>query len=215
MAIKSAEKRTVPNFAELDGEAQEMVLDKDIEEEDATKLAARESVTPQAKVEQAKEPADMSVSELRMLLEKKLLEEAEQAVEAKTLVRPPTKAPAGMVWVFNRAPQKFEWQYDAISYEIDGHDFMLFPERIGRHGRKRSILSLDPFSNKAVYKLALEGEPKFGVPLKIVNRIELMDRTLQDNLIGRGPGKTHSAVVTVDGVADMLARRPSAYAELE
>lgn len=223
MAIKVVEeKRKVPDFAELAGDAQEMVLDKDIEEEDAVRLAAREpaKLSPQLQQATAAPPPkdlDSEIADLRALLERKLIEKANKAEESKEAVKAPTKAPAGMLWVFNRAPVQFEWQYDAVAYQIEGHDMALFPERIARHGRKRSILSLDPFTNKAVYKLALEGEAKFGVPLKVVNRIELLDRSLVDNLLpsGRGPGKTHSAVVTVDGMADMLSRRQSEFAELE
>ena len=92
----------------------------------------------------------------------------------------------------------------------------LFPERIARHGKKRSLISLDPFNNKAVWRVALQDDEKFGVPLRIVNRVELMDRTSTANLLGDGaPVPTTLKVLKVDGVAEMMERRSSEYVELE
>lgn len=157
-----------------------------------------------------------TVEELRFMLEQKLLEQAKTAEETGERVKPPAKAPSGMLWVFNRGPQKFEWQYDGTVYEVEGHDMACYPERIARHGRKRSLVSLDPFSNKAVFRLAVEDEEKFGVPLRVVNRTELMDRSVASNFLdGSSPVRTTPKAIRVDGVAEMLARRQDTYVELE
>jgi hypothetical protein len=74
---------------------------------------------------------------------------------------------------------------------------------------------LDAFSNKAIFRIAIEGEEKFGVPLKVVSRTELIDRTVNDNPLGRGSGRTHPAILNVDGVAELLSRRQDKFIELE
>lgn len=212
-------KRKVQDFPEMNGDAQEMVAERDIEEEFEKQHPARDIDPPQEMEPEAepKKPAleELSSADLRFLLEQRLLKEAAEAkVEQKKIV-PPTRAPKNMMWVFNRAPQKFEWQYDGVLYEIEGHSMELFETRVARHARKRSILSLDSFTNKAVFKVALEGEEKFGVPLRVVNRTELVDRSTNDNPLGRGPGKTHATVLQVEGVADLLSRRQDKFAELD
>lgn len=218
VVVSDGVKRAVPDFPEMNGEAQEMVLDKAIEDEDDERKAVVE-IEPVAEPEPEEpakfDPSKLSVSELRFLLEQKLLKEAEEAAKTLKKITPPTKAPKGMKWVFNRSPQKFEWQYNGVVYEIEGHEMALFTDPIARHARKRSILSLDAFTNHAVFKVALEGEEKFGVPLKVVSRTELMDRSTNDNPLGRGPGKTHAALLQVDGVAEMLSRRQDKFVELE
>lgn len=160
-------------------------------------------------------PEDLSIDELQRLLEVKRTQIAKDAKEEGKKVAPPTKAPAGMLWVFNRTPDTFIWQYDSLIYEIEGHDMMLFPERIARHGRKRSLLSLDLIANTALFKLVLEDDPKFGVPLRVVNRLELIDRTNDDNPLGAATyGKTHIRAIKVAGASEMLQRRSDQYVEL-
>jgi len=215
-----SKRRVVSEFPEMNGEAQEMVTDVEIEKEIEAAHPVLEPGDPGPEVSKTEKPKgltleDLSVGDLRYLLEQKLLKEAEAAAVEMKKVEPPSKAPRGMKWVFNRSPQKYEWQYDGVVYEIEGHEMLLFQENIARHARKRSIVSLDAFSNHAVFKIALEGEEKFGMPLKTVNRTELVDRSTNDNPLGRGPGRTHPALLQVDGVADMLSRRQDKFAELE
>jgi len=212
-------KRKVPDFPEMVGEAQEMVADAEIEAEIEAK---HPQPLPEAEikpiVEEEKKSLDLNsltVADIRYILEQKLLKEADEAAKNQERVQAPSKAPRGMLWVFNRGPQKWEWQYDGVIYELEGHEMGLFPERIARHARKRSIVSLDAFSNKAVFRISLEGEEKFGVPLKIVSRTELIDRSTNDNPLGRGSGRTHPAMLNVAGVAELLGRRQDKYVELE
>ena len=217
METKVTVKRKVVDFPEMNGEAQEMVADKDIEAEIESK---HPQPLPEAEVttEEVKKPLDLNdltVADIRYLLEQKLLKEAEEAAAVMEKVKAPSKAPRGMLWVFNRGPQKWEWQYDGVIYELEGHAMSLFPERVARHARKRSIVSLDAFSNKAVFRVSLEGEEKFGVPLKAVNRTELIDRSVNDNPLGRGSGRTHPAMLSVAGVAELLSRRQDKFVELE
>lgn len=235
MDIKLAERRDVPDYAEMDGEAAEMVTDKDIEAE----ISARPAIisTPDlVPSEPEKKPvpaSELTLEQLRFLVEQKLLEEANRAAEQKKFVKPPSKAVSGMVWVFNRGPETFVWQYDGTIYEIEGHEMLQLPVRVARHGKKRSLLSLDPLLNKAVFKLALyETEPirdankkiigerirdeKFGVPLKVVKRTELIDRSTSPSILGDGrPVPTHPQLIMVDGVKEMMSRRSSDFAELE
>src|SRR3990172_1040601 len=165
---------------------------------------------------EVRQPEDLSIEELQRLLEQKRIEAAKSADFDGKRVEPPTKAPAGMLWVFNRTADPFFWQYDSVVYEITGHDMMLFPERIARHGRKRSLITLDMVANTAIFKLALEGEPKFGVPLRVVNRLELIDRSGDNNPLGAATfGKTHIRALKVDGGAEMLRRRADQFVELE
>ena len=161
-------------------------------------------------------PEDLSIEELQRLLEEKRTQIAREAKDEGKKVAPPTKAPVGMLWVFNRTPDLFFWQYDSLIYEIEGHEMMLFPERVARHGRKRSLLSLDLIANTALFKLVLEDDPKFGVPLRVVNRLELIDRTHDDNPLGAAThGKTHIRAIKVGGATEMLQRRAGQYVELE
>jgi hypothetical protein len=212
-------KRKVVDFPEMVGEAQEMVTDSDIEAEIEAKhpMPLPEVELPVKEEEKSKalNLNDLTVADIRYLLEQKLLKEAEDAAAIQEKIKAPSKPPKGMCWVFNRGPQKWEWQYDGVIYELEGHEMGLFPERIARHARKRSIVSLDAFSNKAVFRVALEGEEKFGVPLKAVSRTELIDRSVNDNPLGKGPGRTHPAVLNVAGVAELLSRRQDKYIELE
>ena len=180
-----------------------------------------EEVTAQAvpAVQAATEPhksEDLTLEQLQYLLEQKRSAIAKQAEAEHAPVKPPQRAPAGMVWTFNRGPQRFIWQYDALVYEIEGHDMMLFPERVGRHGRKRSLISLDPILNTAVFQVVLEEDKKFGVPLRIVNRLELIDRTTDPNPLGRGaPVPTHPMALSVAGAYEAMQRRTDRFVELE
>lgn len=220
METKVSVKRKVVEFPEMNGEAQEMVADAEIEAEIEAK---HPQPLPEAEVTgeatgEVKKPLnlnDLTVADIRYLLEQKLLKEAEEAAAVMEKIKAPSKAPKGMLWVFNRGPQKWEWQYDGVIYELEGHEMGLFPERVARHARKRSIVSLDAFSNKAVFRVSLEGEEKFGVPLKAVNRTELIDRSVNDNPLGRGSGRTHPAMLSVAGVAELLSRRQDKFVELE
>ena len=117
-----------------------------------------EVVLPDGKTAQTSktQPEDLSIEELQRLLEEKRAQIAKDSKDEGKKVAPPTKAPAGMLWVFNRTPEQFIWQYDSLVDEIEGHDMMLFPERVARHGRKRSLVSLDPIANTAVFQLVLE-----------------------------------------------------------
>ena len=177
-----------------------------------------EVVLPDGKTTQTSktQPEDLSIEELQRLLEEKRAQIAKDSKDEGKKVAPPTKAPAGMLWVFNRTPDLFIWQYDSLIYEIEGHDMMLFPERIARHGRKRSLLSLDLMANTAIFRVVLEDDPKFGVPLRVVNRLELIDRTNDDNPLGAATyGKTHIRAIKVAGASEMLQRRSDQYVELE
>jgi hypothetical protein len=221
-------------FPEMDGEAENMKLDPDLALEVDAKagpaiLSKHEAVPDKPEVVKAEE---LSVAQLRFLLEQKLLAEAAANEESKTFSKPPYPAPQGMLWVFNRGPKPFEWQYDGICYEVDGHSAMPFMERVARHGRKRSLLSLDPIMNTAVFQLSLYeveilmkdkkkvGEKikdnKYGVPLKVVRRTELIDRSHVISVLGDGsPIRTTPRLIQVDGVAEMMSRRPDSYVELE
>jgi hypothetical protein len=198
--------------------AEEPELEPIPEEEREVEIpAASPLLPPNAKQEDA--PPDLTkctTEQLRYLLEQKLLAEAKEAEANKTVVTPPAKAPKNMTWVFNRAPTPFEWQFDGVVYEIGGHDMGCFTDRVAAHGKKRSILSLDPVSNTAAYKLALEGDPKFGHPLKVVSRTELIDRSIFNSTLGDGrPVPTHPELITVGGAEALMARRTDKFVELD
>lgn len=235
--ITLEERRSVPDYAEMDGEAAEMVADKGLEAEIAAK-AGEAIVSKPDPVEEKPEnkavPAkELTLEQLRFLLEQKLLEEANKAAEQKKTVKPPAKATPGFMWVFNRGSEPFEWQYNGDIYRLEGYEMGQFQARCARHGKKRSLLSLDPLANKAVFRLALYevepirdkngkivGEkikdPTFGVPLKVVKRTELIDRSTAKSTLGDGrPVPTHPEVIMVDGVKELMARRVGDYAELE
>src|SRR3990167_754049 len=71
---------------------------------------------------EATRPEDLSIEDLQRLIEQKRLDVAKEAESEGKKVVPPTKAPAGMLWVFNRTSDPFFWQYDSLLYEIEGHD---------------------------------------------------------------------------------------------
>ena len=159
---------------------------------------------------------DLSIEELQNLLEQKRAENAQKAAAEAKPVKAPSKAPHGMLWVFNRTTEEFTFQYDSLTYSVAGHEMTLLPERIATHGRKRSLVSLDPVANTAVYKLVTEKDAKFGHPLKVVNRMELIDRSTDNNPLGaalRVP--THLRAIPVAGAAESMARRADQYVELE
>ena len=159
---------------------------------------------------------DLSIEELQTLLEQKRLDIAKQTALNFKPVRPPSKAPHGMLWVFNRTAEEFAWQYDSLVYTMAGHEMTLLPERIAMHGRKRSLVSLDPVANTAVYKLAVEMDAKFGHPLRVVNRLELIDRSTDNNPLGAAlKGSTRLAHLAVSGAAESMARRADQFVELE
>ena len=205
MAIFTADAQTI-RPAELDE-----VLDVAEAEEEVVAVP-----TPGVKEPPTTAAEDLSLEQLQYLLEQKRTAIAQQAEAEHAPVKPPQRAPAGMLWIFNRGPHRFIWQYDAIVYEIEGHDMMLFPERVGRHGRKRSLISLDPILNTAVFQVVLEDDKKFGVPLRIVNRLELIDRTTDPNPLGRGaPVPTHPMALSVAGAYEAMQRRTDRFVELE
>ena len=159
---------------------------------------------------------DLTIEELQTLLEQKRLEAAQKAAAEAKPVKAPTKAPHGMLWVFNRTSEEFTWQYDSLTYTVAGHEMTLLPERIATHGRKRSLVSLDPIANTAVYKLVTEKDAKFGHPLKVVSRLELIDRSTDNNPLGAAlKVPTRLKALSVAGAAESMNRRADQFVELE
>ena len=158
----------------------------------------------------------MSVDDLRAEIERR---EAAEAVTVNQQPTPPTgSAPQGFKWVYNRLKTPFEWQYNSITYRVEGFSFGLFPDIVANHGRRHSILLLDPIMQTAVYQLALDDEKAYGKPLKMKRRLELLDRTTQDSLTPFGPKageRTHAAALELNDVKALLSRRIDNYVELE
>ena len=188
------------------------------------KMAEPNAVVEPTVLSEVEEAAKEIVRPLSELTESELLAEIERRRELKEekveqVVTPPLgSAPPGFIWVYNRISSPFSWQKDSVTYIIAAHSFGIFPDDTAQHGRKRSILLLDPILQKAVYALALEGDAMYAKPLKMRKRLELLDRTTQDNLTPYSAvqgGKTHAVPFELNEVKAMLSRRLDAFVELE
>lgn len=123
---------------------------------------------------------DFTIDELEEMLEAKRKELGKGIKQTAEQVLPPGKAPSGFVWVYNRGPKDFEWQHDTVVYKIEGHSFGLFPYAIAEHGRRRSLLTVDPITNVSTHQLALpEDSATYGRPVDSVARPygDVIDRT--------------------------------------
>ncbi len=188
------------------------------------KMSEPDAVVEPTVLTETEEAAKEIARPLSELTESELLEEIERRRETKEekveqVVTPPLgSAPPGFIWVYNRISSPFSWQKDSVTYIIAAHSFGIFPDETAQHGRKRSILLLDPVLQKAVYALALEGDPMYARPLKMRKRLELLDRTTSDNLTPYSAvqgGKTHAVPFELNEVKAMLSRRLDAFVELE
>lgn len=175
-----------------------------------------EDVKDEVVQEYAQEKKDFSIDELEAMLDAKRKELGKGVKVVGELVSPPGKAPAGFIWVYNRGPEEFEWQFNSISYTLDGHSFGLFPQSVAEHGRRRSLLTVDPMTNHSTHQLALPDDgATYGRPLKSVKRVEVIDRTTSNDPAQLGTGeKTRVAVLNVEGAEESMQRRVGAFSEL-
>lgn len=163
----------------------------------------------------ARQP-DFTIDQLEEMIEAKRKEFGKGVKAVGEIVAPPGKAPTGFIWVYNRGPQKFEWQHNSICYELDGHSFGLFTAIVGEHGRRRSLLSIDIMTNHSTHQLALPDDlSTYGRPLRKINRVEVIDRSTSDDPAQLGTGeKTRVAVLNVEGNEESSTQRVGSFTEL-
>jgi hypothetical protein len=159
---------------------------------------------------------DFTIDELEAMIEAKRKEFGKGVKAIGEVVSPPGKAPTGFIWVYNRGPDKFDWQFNSVSYSLDGHSFGLFTQIVGEHGKRRSLMSVDILTNHSTHQLALpEDIGEYGRPMKRSNRVEVIDRRNSDNPAQLGTGeKTHIAVLNVEGNEESLTQRVGTFTEL-
>lgn len=117
--------------------------------------------------------------------------------------------PAGFRWIYNRLPRPYENQFDGMVYAFDANEYRLVTLDVARFLWSQSVISYNPVTGRGTRALALDPfssdklEPNedagFGEPLPEPKNVELIDRTQDDNPMGRSTGgeKTRSAVVSV------------------
>jgi len=162
------------------------------------------------------DPKSFTIDQLEEMLEAKRKELGKGIKITDENVLPPGKAPVGFIWVYNRGPEEFEWQFNSVSYTLDGHSFGLFPQTVAEHGRRRSLLTVDPMTNHSTHQLALPDDGKtYGRPLKSVKRVEVIDRSTSNDPAQLGTGeKTRVAVLSVEGAEEAMQRRVGSFSEL-
>lgn len=177
------------------------------------KVEKRNPVILQA--DQLAEP-DFTIEQLEEMIEAKRREFGKGVKAIGEVVAPPGKAPTGFIWVYNRGPDRFDWQFNSISYSLDGHSFGLFTNVVAEHGKRRSLLSVDMITNHSTHQLALpEDVAEYGRPMKKSRRFEVIDRSTSDDPAQLGTGeKTRVAVLTVEGNEESNIPRVGSFTEL-
>lgn len=122
--------------------------------------------------------------------------------------------PAGFRWAYNRLPRPYENMFDGMVYSFDAHEYRLLTLDVARFLWSQSIIQYDPTGRRGVLALALdplspnmmeEAEAEgFGEPMADPKNPELIDRSRDDNPLGKtaGPGiKTKAALVSITASA--------------
>lgn len=168
------------------------------------------------KVEKRAVEPDFTIEQLEAMIEAKRVEFGKGIKAVGEVVAPPGKAPTGFIWVYNRGPERFDWQFNSVSYTLDGHSFGLFTHQVGEHGKRRSLLSIDIMTNHSTHQLALpEDLNEYGRPMSKSRRVEVIDRSTSDDPAQLGTGeKTRVAVLTVEGNEEKNIQRVGSFSEL-
>ena len=118
--------------------------------------------------------------------------------------------PSGFRWAYNRLPREYESMFDGMVYCFDAHEYRLLTLDVARFLWSQSIIQYDPTGRRGIRALALDPfspemqEPVeadgFGEPMADPKNAELLDRSRDDNPVGKsaGPGiKTRATLIPV------------------
>ena len=112
-----------------------------------------------------------------------------------------TAAPPGFRWVKNRLERPYDGLFDGQTYVFSPQESRLMTTEIAEFLHNQSLISINASTYEGTRALALDGSLEFDVPITTDRPLELLDRSDDDNPIGRGTGglKTHAAQVRVRG----------------
>jgi len=109
------------------------------------------------------------------------------------------RPPVGFQWLYNRLDRQFEMQFDLQPWVFEPHELRLAPQDVAKFLHYNSIIKIDLTTSRGVRALVPEGDVDFMVPYNDGGSDELIDRSKNDNPLGRGTGgiKTHAAKIPV------------------
>ena len=115
------------------------------------------------------------------------------------------KAPPGFSWLYNRLPIVYEAMFDLKLYSFGPGEMRLVPSDTATFLNHNSVIKVDLTTSRGVRALVPQMEddgknhPEFGVPYNEALGDEVIDRSVDDNPMGRGTGglKTHAVKVPV------------------
>jgi len=129
--------------------------------------------------------------------------------------------PAGFRWAYNRLDRPYENMFDGMVYAFDAHEYRLLTIDVARFLWSQAIIQYDPTGRRGVRALALdplspdmmeEHEAEgFGEPMADPKNAELLDRSRDDNPVGKTPlggVKTRPALVAVSASSGTNLARP-------
>lgn len=107
------------------------------------------------------------------------------------------KAPVGFQWLYNRLGRDFEMQFDLQPWLFEPHEMRLAPNDVARFLHHNSVVKVDLTTSSGVRALVPEGDKAFLVPYDEDGSDELIDRSKNDNPLGRGTGGVKTRAVKV------------------
>ena len=112
-----------------------------------------------------------------------------------------TAAPSGFRWVKNRLGRSYDGLFDGQTFVFAPQEERLMTTEIAEFLHNQSLISINASTYEGTRALALDGSREFEEPITMERPLELLDRSDDDNPIGRGTGglKTHAAQVRVRG----------------
>ena len=112
-----------------------------------------------------------------------------------------SQAPPGFRWVKNRLSRSYDGLFDGHTFVFQPQESRLLTSDIAEFLHSQSLIRLNVSTYEGTRALALDGSREFEEPITTDEPLELLDRSDDDNPIGRGTGgiKTHVARVRVRG----------------
>jgi len=127
--------------------------------------------------------------------------------------------PAGFRWAYNRLDRPYESMFDGMVYAFDEHEYRLLTLDVARFLWNQSIIQYDPTGRRGVRALAMdpfspdlmeEHEAEgFGEPMADPQNVELLDRSRDNNPLGKSTGglKTKPVLIPVTSSGGSLLPR--------
>lgn len=118
--------------------------------------------------------------------------------------------PRGFRQVYNRLAEPYEKQFDGAPFVFAPHETRMLAQDLAEFLSDTSVFKYDMALSTVEKALVLDGDELFEQPYEGSKPVELIDRSVDDNPLGRNSDlKTHAEVRQVPGAIGEIRREMS------